>query len=103
MLVEYSSNNSGGNWWLKDKDWLALEKAGWRVYWERRFLGARATRASKTFKSIDTAKDEFSLITGEDTEAEGCSCCGSPHSFYGVREIERPGKKSPNTSRGKKE
>lgn len=33
MKVEYSSNNSGGSWWLKDKDWLALEKAGWAIQW----------------------------------------------------------------------
>lgn len=33
MKVKYSSNNSGGGWWLKDKDWLALEKAGWHVEW----------------------------------------------------------------------
>ncbi len=26
--IEYSSNNSGGDWWLKDEDWFALEKAG---------------------------------------------------------------------------
>ena len=24
MRVEYSSNNSGGEWWLADEDWLAL-------------------------------------------------------------------------------
>ena len=33
ILVEYNSNNSGGNWWLEDKDWKALEKAGWLVIW----------------------------------------------------------------------
>lgn len=33
MKVEYSSNNSGGDWWLKRGDWEALEKAGWRVEW----------------------------------------------------------------------
>ena len=33
MKVEYSSNNSGGRWWLKDEDWIALEKAGWTVAW----------------------------------------------------------------------
>lgn len=33
MKVEYSSTNSGGGWWLEDKDWKALEKAGWRVNW----------------------------------------------------------------------
>lgn len=31
--IEYHSNNSGGGWWLTDKDWLALEKAGWEVQW----------------------------------------------------------------------
>lgn len=33
MRVEYSSNNSGGSWWLKDADWKALEDAGWVVEW----------------------------------------------------------------------
>jgi hypothetical protein len=32
-VVEYSSNNSGGGWWLKDQDWRALEAAGWHVEW----------------------------------------------------------------------
>jgi hypothetical protein len=33
MKVEYSSNNSGGSWWLKTEDWKALEDAGWNVEW----------------------------------------------------------------------
>jgi len=33
ITLSYSSNNSGGGWWLKDKDWKALEKAGWEVEW----------------------------------------------------------------------
>jgi hypothetical protein len=33
MYVEYSSNNSGGSWWLKDAAWRALEDAGWIVEW----------------------------------------------------------------------
>lgn len=33
MYVEYDSNNSGGSWWLEDKDWKALEAAGWKVRW----------------------------------------------------------------------
>lgn len=33
MRVEYSSNNSGGSWWLNDKHWKALEDAGWEVEW----------------------------------------------------------------------
>lgn len=35
MYVEYDSNNSGGRWWLKDSDWEALEKAGWKVAWAK--------------------------------------------------------------------
>ena len=33
MKVEYSSNNSGGSWWLSDDDWRKLEKAGWEIQW----------------------------------------------------------------------
>lgn len=33
MLIEYNSNNSGGDWWLKDGDWKNLEKNGWKVIW----------------------------------------------------------------------
>lgn len=33
LKVDYTSNNSGGGWWLNDEDWLALEKAGWDVSW----------------------------------------------------------------------
>lgn len=38
MLVEYDSNNSGGGWWLEDKDWKALEDAGWYVEWGKTFF-----------------------------------------------------------------
>lgn len=33
MNIRYSSNNSGGNWWLSDANWKALEDAGWYVQW----------------------------------------------------------------------
>lgn len=33
VKVIYSSNNSGGRWWLSQKDWEALEDAGWTVHW----------------------------------------------------------------------
>jgi hypothetical protein len=92
--VEYSSNNSGGDWWLKDEDWYALEEAGWDVEWrshmenpwpsERatgRWLGALATRAFKEFRNPDDAIGEFERITGQDASAQGCNCCGPPHSF----------------------
>lgn len=33
MYIEYNTNNSGGSFWLTTAQWVALEKAGWRVYW----------------------------------------------------------------------
>ena len=92
--VEYSSNNSGGSWWLDDKDWYALEEAGWEVDWIRnedrlfkdndptRFLGALATSAKRYGLSLKMAKAEFEDITGANADDDGCSCCGQPHSFY---------------------
>jgi len=99
MLVKYSSNNSGGHWWLGDQDWMNLEKAGWKVGWikdesgdnrrkhkpdkngEYRWLGALATDASKEFNSIKEALEEFERITDQRVSDEGCNCCGAPHSF----------------------
>lgn len=82
MTVRYSSNNSGGSWWLSDEDWHALEYVGWHVEWRDRFLGALATAATREGLSFDEAVAEWERITGEDAEAEGCSCCGQPHYFY---------------------
>lgn len=33
-VLVYSSNNSGGSWWLTDESWAALEDAGWVVHWQ---------------------------------------------------------------------
>lgn len=102
--VEYSSNNSGGSWWLEDRHWKALEKAGWIVEYgdyftfrdrpndrpktyaeairaDQRFLGALATRAYKECDDPVAAIREFEKLTGEDVTAEGCNCCGAPHHF----------------------
>lgn len=108
MLVEYSTNNSGGSWWLGDKDWYALEKAGWKVQWikdekplkiggrlstigmadkDGRWLGALAKRASKRFPSVKAAVEEFERITGQRASDEGCNCCGAPHTFYWGRAV----------------
>lgn len=93
MIVEYSSNNSGGSWWLSDEDWLALEKAGWNVEWVKdqvhykdmvrdgRWLGALATSATREGLNLGSAISEWEYITGETSNDLGCSCCGSPHSF----------------------
>tara|TARA_Y100000310_G_C20495298_1_gene721234 strand:- start:221 stop:574 length:354 start_codon:yes stop_codon:yes gene_type:complete len=95
MRVEYSSNNSGGNWWLSDDDWKALEKAGWRVDWcindksfskaelkDGRWLGALAKRAEKEgVSSLREAVEEWEKVTGESSTDAGCPCCGQPHYF----------------------
>lgn len=33
LCIEYTANNSGGSWWLSDKNWRDLEKRGWKVLW----------------------------------------------------------------------
>lgn len=99
--VEYSSNNSGGSWWLSDDDWKALEEAGWDVNWEAeseyrqtyspgttRWLEALATRASKLIEAPSeeyaekVAIAEWEAITNEYADDGGCPCCGPPHYFY---------------------
>lgn len=94
--VEYSSNNSGGYWWLKDEDWKALEAAGWEVEWykdrenvltgrenpEGRFLGALASSAKRYGVTLRHAIEEWEAITGQSASDEGCHCCGTPHAFY---------------------
>lgn len=95
MRVRYSSNNSGGSWWLADDQWKALEAAGWEVEWYKkgalmsrpdkdgkyRFLGALASYAYLECESIEEAVESFERITGEDASASGCDCCGQPHYF----------------------
>lgn len=95
MKVEYSSNNSGGEWWLTDENWLALEKAGWVVDWFReqegkafptdadgRWLGALASVATKEgATSLEEAAREWEEITGASATDAGCACCGQPHNF----------------------
>lgn len=93
IKVEYSHNNSGGRWWLKDKDWEALEKAGWKVRWiakdkyamkdpdGKRFLGALAQEATRSGLSLEEAVAEWEKITGLESTDPGCSCCGQPHTF----------------------
>jgi hypothetical protein len=94
MLIRYSTNNSGGRWWLKDNDWYALEKAGWKVEWikdepvgmfhkagQDRWLGALAKYASKEFETPGEAMREFEEVAHQTVSDEGCNCCGAPHSF----------------------
>lgn len=93
----YSTNNSGGSWWLTDQNWKDLETAGWEVEWvkdqgdsifhkagEDRWLGALATHASREGLSMRMALAEFEDVTGLDPHEQGCDCCGQPHWFYEV-------------------
>lgn len=92
MIVRYSSNNSGGDWWLTDADWHALEAAGWKVQWVKdnpqykgdRFLGTLAMYATLECKSVKAAIAAWERIVGQDASAEGCECCGPPHAFREV-------------------
>lgn len=112
MIVEYTSNNSGGEWWLDDNDWINLEKAGWKIAWVgldfdykdgnfqqddegfpkmlkirkvgERWLGGLAKIAFYKCNSIEEAIKSFEDITGEYANSVGCECCGRPHSFYEV-------------------
>ena len=86
MKVNYSSNNSGGYWWLEDKDWYALEKAGWVVEWiknkkRNHWLGALATNATFECETPIEAIKSFEKATGQSASDRGCRCCGHPHSF----------------------
>lgn len=99
-MITYSSNNSGGSWWLSDEDWINLENAGWKVRWgwfnsdysdrkfnsykeaeENRFLWALASEAEFN-GTEEEAIASFEDITWQDADEEGCNCCGRPHSFY---------------------
>jgi hypothetical protein len=93
--LEYSANNSGGNWWLRDKDWHALERAGWTIEWvdgsksksswdspdKPTFLGAPATEAWIITADPDQSIRDWAEITNQDPWEEGCNCCGHPHCF----------------------
>lgn len=95
--IEYSSNNSGGHWWLNDDDWKTLEAGGWKVHWKKddehfakyltpdsegRWLGTLATRASKEgVHSMAEGVAEWERLTAKRSTDAGCPCCGQPHNF----------------------
>ena len=82
MSIVYSSNNSGGSWWLSAKQWEALEAAGWKIT-DHSFDGAPC-EAVRHGVTRSEAIAEWVDITGQDPNALGCPCCGRPHSFYEV-------------------
>jgi hypothetical protein len=107
-IIEYDSNNSGGGWWLSDKDWNNLADAGWEVQWIRndrkdigstpdksgRWLGAMACEAHFEVESdnpgaaLRIAVQHWENTTGKDSSLEGCTCCGPPHNFAVMKKDE---------------
>ena len=63
--VEYSSNNSGGAWWLNDEDWKALEVAGWIVEWKatkrHAMNGNDYARAGDGTPILEDGRDEHAM------------------------------------------
>ena len=92
-VTTYVSSNSGGDWWLTDKNWRDLESAGWDVEWVKdsehyrqlgckdRWLGALAKVATRSGIPFHEAIQEWESVTGQDAGDLGCNCCGAPHSF----------------------
>lgn len=77
--IEYTHNNSGGVYWLSEKNWQDLIEAGWIVVttFSKRILSIK-----RIGLSMDDAVAEWEKITGLDSQAQGCDCCGMPHAFY---------------------
>jgi hypothetical protein len=50
-------------------------------------LKGRYKYAYKLFNNIQEALKEFEELTGQDVTAEGCNCCGAPHSFTWGKDI----------------
>lgn len=90
--IQYSSNNSGGSWWLSEADRKALEAAGWLVEWSEWERGRHSwswsdsgTPAHYAWAPVgmteDQACEDFERVTGQSPDAQGCNCCGQPHNF----------------------
>ena len=90
--IRYSSNNSGGARWLDQKDWDALQAAGWLVEWSAWEEGrheynwpsgtpARYAWAPAGMTEYQ-ARVSFTDATEQSSWEEGCNCCGVPHNFY---------------------
>lgn len=73
VRVVYHHNNSGGRDWLGQSDWDNLQHAGWHL---------SDRMAIKIFPTLEAGKQEWSLLTGQDPDTEGCYCCGQPHNFW---------------------
>ena len=86
ILIEYSSNNSGGDWWLEDKDWENLEKAGWLLDRGRDFIfdeRGNHTYDKNGFPKFKKGKGEFA---DEDGRYMGALAHGAWKKFDSIKE-----------------
>jgi hypothetical protein len=100
MLIEFRNVNNGGQEWIDDDMWKALEAAGWKVDWsEKRSLRRTAT---KDYTGVVTDCPSFDFMTGMERQALDdieaiigdpydredrmyCDCCDYP---YQTREVK---------------
>lgn len=81
--VQLHHNNSGGKWWLNEKDEGGLIAEGWLLdISEDSFLGRHISYAFLPDVDIKQALASFRKATQFTGRELGCfSCCGSPFSF----------------------
>lgn len=78
--IEYTSRNSGETWFLDDREWEALARAGWDV--EASANKAQITiSASSAREALTDAIHAWERVTGCQASNPGCDCCGPPHNF----------------------
>lgn len=82
-VIEYRSNNSGGSWWLQDKDWKALEDVGWEVEWGGLYF------CRSKFKSLGPARPKY--LAAECDDEHGCP---GHRAFESYEDAKAAGKKA---------
>lgn len=78
--IQLHCNNSGGRWWLNEKDEQGLIVEGWLLHFTD-FLGLHIDYAFLPNVSMQQALHSFSMATRYQGTERGCSCCGRPFSF----------------------
>ena len=78
--VQLNCNNSGGHWWLEDKDEAGLTSAGWLLVISES-CGRHVDYAFLPGANIAQALTSFRDATSFTGKELGCSCCGTPFCF----------------------
>lgn len=70
-VLKYSSNNSGGSWWLTDQNWKDLEASGWVVFYSIQLHELSVLNFNSVYcssYSIHHRLDIFSCLQHTNTE-----------------------------------